>query len=64
MIEEINKILSKIESDNISIKKFIKLFTLDLTNKKYCKFINSIYIDLYKEAKYKPYFTKDYELKI
>jgi hypothetical protein len=64
MFEKINNILTKIESDNISIKKFVKLFTLDLTNEKYCKFIYSIYIDLYKEAGYKSYFTKDYELNL
>ena len=52
------------KSDDISVKKFIKFHTTDLTNKKRCKFIERIYIDLYKKAGYKTYFTKDYILKL
>lgn len=64
MLESINKVLNKLPNDEISIKKFVKLYTLDLTNKENCDLIHKIYIDLYKKADYKPYYTKDYILNI
>lgn len=63
-IGSINKILDKLPNDDISIKKFVKLYTLDLTNKENCDLIHKIYIELYKEAGYKPYHTKDYILNL
>ena len=59
--QEVSKVLDKINNKEISIKKFVKLFTQQLDNEKYCKFISNIYIELYDLAGYKPYFTKDYE---
>jgi hypothetical protein len=64
MIESINKILDKLSNDEVSIKKFVKLYTLDLTNKENCDLIHKIYIELYKEAGYKFYSTKDYILNL
>lgn len=49
-------------SDNISVKKFVKFYTEDLTNKKRCAFIERIYGELYILAGYKTYLTKDYIL--
>lgn len=63
-IELINKILDKLPNDEISIKKFVKLYTLDLTNKENCDLIHKIYIELYKEAGYKFYATEDYILNL
>lgn len=63
-IETINKILGGLPNDEISIKKFVKLYTLDLTNKENCDLIHKIYIFLYKEAGYKLYSTKDYILNL
>ncbi len=62
--ESINKVLEKFPNDEISIKKFVKLYTLDLTNKENCELIHKIYIELYKEAGYKLYFAKDYVLNL
>lgn len=64
LIESINKVLDKLQNDEISIKKFVKLYTLDLTNKVNCNFIHKIYIELYKEAGYKLYSTKSYVLNL
>lgn len=67
-IEKIKKLFEiykkETNSDYISVKKFVKFYTNDLTNIEYCKFIEKLYIDLYKLAGYKPYFTKDYYLKL
>ena len=54
----------ELSNNEISIKKFVKLYTLDLTNNEKCDFIHKIYIELYKEARYKPYFTKSYVLNL
>ena len=63
-IESINKVLDKLPNNEISIKKFVKLYTLDLINKENCDLIHKIYIELYKEAGYKFYSTKDYVLNL
>jgi hypothetical protein len=62
-IKSINKVLEKIPDDVISIKKFIKLYTLDLTNKEYCNLLYKIYKELYIEAGYK-LLSKDYVLNL
>ena len=49
-------------SDDISVRKFVKFHTHDLTDIERCKFIEKIYIDLYKLTGYKIYSTKDYIL--
>ena len=64
IIESINKVLAQLQNDEISIKKIVKLYTLDLDNVEYCDFIHKIYIQLYKQAGYKPYYTKDYVLNL
>ena len=62
-IKKLFEIYKKENNNNdISVRKFVKLYTNDLTNKEQCKFIEKIYIDLYTLAGYKPYFTKDYVL--
>jgi hypothetical protein len=63
-IKSINKVLKKIPNNEISIKKFVKLYTLDLTNKENCDLIHKIYIELFREAGYKLYPTKDYILNL
>ncbi len=63
-IESINNILDKLPNDEISIKKFVKLYTLNLLNKENCDMIHKIYIELYKEAGYKLYFTKEFYLNL
>jgi hypothetical protein len=63
-IESINKILDKLPNDEISIKKFVKLYTLNLLNKENCDMIHKIYIELYKEAGYKFYSTKEFYLNL
>ena len=62
--EKIIKSINKLPNEEISIKKFIKLYTLDLTNKENCDLIHKIYIELYKEAGYKLYSTKEYILNL
>lgn len=62
IIRSINKAFDKLPNDEISIKKFVKLYTLDLTNIENCDFVHKIYIELYNEAGYKLYHTKDYVL--
>lgn len=64
IINQLNKILEKIPNDNISIKKIVLLFTKKLNDNENCDFIHKIYIDLYREAGYKPFYTKDYYIKI
>lgn len=64
LIDKIIKVFDKLKNNEISIKKIVDLFTSDLNNKENCDLIYKIYIDLYKEAGYKPYFTKDYILNI
>ena len=59
-ITKIIKVFDKLKNNEISIKKFVEFFTSDLNNKKNCDLIHKIYIDLYTEAGYKPYYTKDY----
>jgi hypothetical protein len=65
-IEQVINILDKYEkkyyTNVISIKKFVKILTLDLLNIDFCELIDNIYIDLFKFAGYEPYYTKDYEL--
>lgn len=70
-INSINKILDKLPHDEISIKKFVKLYTLNLINKEKmklnkenCNLIHKIYIESYKEAGYKFYSTKNYVLNL
>ena len=63
-ITKIIKVFDKLKNNEISIKKFVELFTSDLNNKENCDLIHKIYIDLYKEAGYKPYYTTDYILDI
>lgn len=63
-INSINKILDKLPNDEISIKKFVKLYTSNLLNKENCDMIHKIYIELYKEAGYKFYSTKDFYLNL
>ncbi len=48
----------------ISIKKIVKLYTLNLLNKENCDMIHKIYIELYKEAGYKFYSTKEFYLNL
>jgi O-phosphoseryl-tRNA(Cys) synthetase len=51
-IEKIKKLFElykkKNNNDDISVKQFVKLLVCDLTNIELCKFIEKIYIDLYK----------------
>lgn len=63
-IETVTKVFNKLKNNEISIQKFVKLYTLDLTNKENCDLIYKIYIELYKEAGYKLYYTKDYILNL
>ena len=62
IILSVNKILDKLPNNEISIKKIVKLYTLDLENIVHCNFIFEIYIELFKKAGYTPYYTKDFEL--
>ena len=62
-IESINKVLDKLPNNEISIKKIIKLYTLDLTNKENCNLLYKIYKELYIEAGYK-LLSKDYVLNL
>ena len=61
-IKKIIKVINKLENDEISIKKFVKLLMIDLENNNYCKLIYNIYMKLYRHAKYLPLVTNSYEL--
>jgi hypothetical protein len=56
------RVIDKIEHQEISIKKFVLLLTIDLKNENFCKLIYLIYYDLYKIAGYRAYYSKNYEL--
>lgn len=64
MINHLTKVINKIETNEISIKKFVLLLTRDLKNNDYCELVYNIYVDLYIKAGYLPYYTKDYVLSI
>ena len=68
LIQKIKKLFKIYEketnSDDISVKKFVKFYTMDLNNISRCELIEKIYIDLYKLVGYKLYSTKDYLLNI
>lgn len=65
-IEKIKKLFEMYEkdtnSDDISVKKFIKFYINDLSDVVRCAIIEKIYIDLYTLSGYKPHLTKDYFL--
>ena len=62
VIKQLIKILGSDKTDKVSIKRFVKMITLDLNNIEYCNLIEKIYIDLLEIAGYITYYTKDFEL--
>jgi hypothetical protein len=63
-INILNKYEKKYNIDKISIKKFVKILTLDIFNIEFCELIECIYVNLFKLSGYEPYYTKDLELNL